>query len=277
MSEELLTEDDLNYIIKKADFSLLNNVGFIYQFTTTYRDIAHITPYKKLIFIKGNKHTGLEHIMLRHNSFSHEVNPLNKGFVETSKFNIKSKPLFDYSHLSELLYTPANLNEQLNKLPNKFDLYNDKINETRYILLLYKDTKVVHTLYPDIPIRHRQKKKYRRGKLIFEVRGVQVNVPLLPYYDKDFETASVTIPYYNHNDILCYAFQIIFLERENIEKMSLLIYSNEVFVKFIQFKDQIHNPEFSLFNRVNELQHNSLKQIDEVIELYENGMIKENI
>lgn len=270
----LLTEDELKYIINKATYSLLNNPGFIIQFTKSYIDIAHISPSKKLIFIRGNKHTGLEHITFRHNAFSHEVNPVNKAFVETSKFD-KTERLLNYSALSELIYIPANLNEQSNKFPDKFDLYNGTVSKTSYILLLYKNTKVVHTLYPDAPIKSRQKKKYRRGKMIFKVNGFQVNVPLLPYYDKGFGTASVTIPYYDSQENRCYAFQTNFLEKENIEKLALLIYSNGVFTKFIEFKDQIHTPEFSLFNRVNELKHNNLKQIEDAIEMYEKGMIKE--
>lgn len=273
MNEVLLTEDELNYIINKAKYSLLNNIGFVSQSTKSYVDIAHISPNKKLIFIRGNNYTGLEHIIFRHNAFSHEVSPLNKAFVETSKFDKASQPLLDYSALSELLYTPSHLNEQLNKFPDKFDLYNGFVGKTSYILLLYKNTKVVHTLYPDAPIKSRQKKKYRRGKMIFEVNGFQVNVPLLPYYDKGFGTASVTIPYYDNQDKICYTFQITFLEKENVEKVALLIYSNKVFTEFIQFKDQIHTPEFSLFNRVNEIQHNNLKQIEDIIEIYQKGMI----
>lgn len=275
MNDVLLTEDELNYVINKAKFSLLNNAGFISQFTKSHIDIAHISPNKKLIFIKGNIYTGLEHIMFRHNTFSHEVNPLNKGFVVTSKFDESTQSLLKYSILSELLYNPSNLNLHSNKSPNKFDLYKSSINETKYILLLYKDTKVVHTLYPDIPIKKRLEKKYRRSKLIFEVDGLQVKVPLLPYYDKDFGTASLTIPYYNNQNSLCYAFRITFFEKENMEKMALLIYENEVVVKFIQFKDRVHSPDFSLFNRVNEIQYNNLKQVEEVIEKYEKGMIKE--
>ncbi len=276
MNEILLTEDELSYIIHKAKYSLLNNVGFVSQFTKTYKDIAHITPYKKLIFIRGNEHTGLEHIMFRHNAFSHEVNPLNKAFVETSKFDKASRPLIDYSALSELLYEHTNLDEKSNKFLDKFDLYKGYVNRINYILLLYKNTKVVHTLYPDEPIKNRQKKKYRRGKMIFEVGRIRVEIPLFPYYDKGFCSASITIPYYDSQDKLCYAFQSTFLEKENIEKIVLLIYLDEVFTKFIHFKDQIHLPEFSLFNRVNEIQYNNLKQIEDIIDKYEQGLIKED-
>ncbi len=276
MKEVLLNEDELNYILHKAKYSLLNNPGFISQSTKSYIDISHISPNKKLIFIRGNQHTGLEHIMFRHNFFSHEVSPLNNSFVETSKFKSDSKPLLDYSALSELLYIPANLNEQFNNYPDKFDLYKGDVVNTNYIFILYKNTKVVHTLYPNEPIKNRQKKKYKRGKVIFEVNGFQVKIPLLPYYDKGFNTATVTIPYYDNQNKVCYTFQTTFLEKQDIEKVALLIYVDEVFTKFIQFKDQIHTPGFSLFNRVNEIQYNKLEQIEDILSKYEKGIIKEN-
>ncbi len=275
MNEVLLTEEELKYIVNKAKFSILNNAGFVGQFTKSPIDIAHISPNKKLVFIKGNRHTGLEHIMFRHNAYSHEVNPINKIFVETSKFNKDSKPLLDYSYLAELIYCPNNLNEQLNKFPDKFDLYYGLVGNSNYVLILYKNTKVVHTLYPNIPLKQRLKKNFRRGELIFKVQDHQVKVPLLPYYDKGFDNASVTIPYYDDQNRIRYAFQITFLEKENIEKVALLIYTDEVFTKFIQFKDQTHTTEFSLFNRVNEITYNNLKQVEEIIKLYETGMIKE--
>ncbi len=280
--EVLLTQQEIEVIVTKAQFSLLNNPGIVAQFPKVYIDIFHITYNKKLLFIKGNEHTGLEHIMLRHGFWNHAVNHLYKGFVETSKFDKDNDALLYYAPLAEHLYDPKHLNTNDNNNVEVFDLYSAVIQEKEYRLLLYKGTKIVHTLYPNEPIESssRQKKKYKRGEMIFHYNGFRSDIPLLPFgkdfhLDKDYDVAVITIPYFNNRNKLCYALQFSFFKKENIEKPVLLIYEDEVFEKCIQFKEKINKEDFSLYNRINEIKYNKLNEIDDIISKVEDGSIKE--
>lgn len=257
----LLTEEEIQYIQNRAIYSILNNPGFISKSTKLYIEIKHITPVHKLIFIQGNQYTGLNHIIFRHNYFSNEHSPVYSKFIETSKFHKDSHLLLDYSTISERLYLPKNLNIVRNKHPDQFDIFTaclSEFNNKEYSLILYKDTKIVHTLFPNE--KNKKKKKFRRGKMIVQ--------------KVDFRTTVAVIPYYNFENIARYGFHITYLLDQKIEKLAVLVYENQIVTKVVELKDQVHTTDFNLRFRLDEIEHNKLYEIENVIDLIENGTIK---
>ncbi len=152
-----------------------------------------ISPKNKLILIYGDEYAGFTHIHNRHSYWSQKTywkkTDINKLYTP-SKFEKNSIPIKDYTEIIDNLYSKENINLEKNNKPELFDLYLGSANSTnskdaKYKMLLYKGTKIVHTLYP-ISSKNNKKKilGLRRGK----PKGQQEKthtVIAVPYYDKD--------------------------------------------------------------------------------------------
>jgi hypothetical protein len=201
--------------------------------------------------------------MHRHNYWSHELSKLHSKFIETSRFEKSAPALLQYSPLAELLYKPDNKTDVENKHPDLFDVYKATVPEylnKEYTLILYKGTKIVHTLFPNEAAKNKAKKKFRRGEMIVKEHDNNTTVAVVPYYDSE--------------NVARYGFHIQFLEKENIEKLTILVYENDIATKVVKLKDQIHDETFVLFNRLNEIRYNKLLNVENVIELIDKGTIK---
>jgi hypothetical protein len=166
MEEILLTPEEIEKISTKAKYSILNNPGFVGQFTKFRTDIFSISTNKKLIFIQGDNFTGLQHINMRHRFYTNAQSKISKNsFVATSRFPKDLGKLFDYQKISEALYNPENVDSKNNN-PILFDVYKGKADETgiEYRLILYKGTKIVHTLFPIE--KKKQKKKFEKTDIV---------------------------------------------------------------------------------------------------------------
>lgn len=127
--------------------------------------------FKGLVFVYGTDDTGFTHIHQRHISKDKEfwVDFLDdKGNVvvkkyrydipkkrldNPSQFHPFSIPIIDFTNIADAVYKNENLNTEKNKRQEEFDLYEGLAsgldgNEILYRLLVYKGSKVVHTLYP---------------------------------------------------------------------------------------------------------------------------------
>ncbi|TLU97274.1 hypothetical protein [Dyadobacter luticola] len=126
-------------------------------------DIMRISLDKQLILFNGDEHTGYQHIYKRHN-------PIRKGatwsesgsMTESTKFSFYHPPIFYYLIIAEAIYCPENLNKDKNIRPDYFDLYigiyidAQSITNT-YRLLLYKNTRIIHNLFPEQKVYHKFK------------------------------------------------------------------------------------------------------------------------
>jgi hypothetical protein len=147
-----------------------NAISFGSDKTSVYK----VTPINGIIIIKGDNHTGFEHIDNRHNYWRNEPNWIDGKLDNPSKFSKKSLPIVDYSNISDMLYSENNLNLEKNKKTELFDLYigevDDEVNgKMKYRMVLYKDTKILHTLFPESKDNNRLKKNiinYHKGNTI---------------------------------------------------------------------------------------------------------------
>lgn len=175
-------------------------------------DIVKVSPNLELIFAKGNKYTGYDHIHLRHEQWTNapkwieskdKHGKVSLRLQNQGLFRKDSLPFFDYCNIAESVYKKENLNSEKNKRPELFEMYSGehlhKDNSSQeYNLLVYKGTKVVHTLYPQStknnPKRIKGFKFYRGG-----VSGS---------WDTMNSIVKIEIPYLNHQDIIKYVFII---------------------------------------------------------------------
>jgi hypothetical protein len=126
-------------------------------------DIMRISQEKQLILFNGNEHTGYKHIYKRHNPIPKGVTwSISGSMTESTKFSFYHTPIFYYLIIAEAIYCPENLNKDKNIRPDNFDLYigtyTDPQNITNtYRLLLYKNTRIIHNLFPEQKVYHKFK------------------------------------------------------------------------------------------------------------------------
>ncbi|WP_121811324.1 hypothetical protein [Mucilaginibacter kameinonensis] len=162
--------------------------------------ILTISEKHQLIFTEGNTHTGFRHLKDRHAQFSYEhywqKTPDGYRLDAPSKFHPGMMPIIDYVKIADTIFLPENKNVTKNNHPDQFDKYSGTYSyqsgpDEKYHLLTYKDTRIVHTLFPDKK-RHNRKSRVKLG------RGVVTtsfkfpeghNDLVLPYTDSSGKTA----------------------------------------------------------------------------------------
>jgi hypothetical protein len=258
MKETLLTTGEIEKISTKAKYSILNNPGFVGQFTKFKTDIFSISPNKKLIFIQGDNFTGLQHINMRHRFYTNAHSKISENeFVATSRFPKDSGTLFDYQKISESVYNPENMDSKNNN-PELFDVYKGKVDETEYRLILYKDTKIVHTLFP--VERKKPKKKFEKTDIVAQWH--------------DLVTLLAVIPYFDSNQVLRYGIGVTLYTNEKTEKWDILIYENGKVVKNVELGKQKVNYQFDIGTRIQQINYADVSKLEAIIYKIENGEIK---
>lgn len=170
-------------------------------------EIIKVSP-KGLIFIEGNDETGFKHISERHNYYSDRIDWIDfkdnnsktiektgthggtiKNLDNPSRFSPNSIPIVDFVKIADDVFCAENYCLEKNKERELFDLYighSKSINDKKYRLITYKDTKIVHSLFPDDKKSKKEKVvNYSKGKLIgihIPDAGPVTSIEL-PYYD----------------------------------------------------------------------------------------------
>jgi len=209
--EKLLSREEIIVIEKEAQnpWYRLKNLVIIPE---DYKSINSVTP-KGLIFINGNNDTGLTHINERHRH-SNGNYKLTKGKVTNpSLFDLKSCSLLDYEKIVDEVYLN---NEKIVK--GLFDEYKGYFGGELYNLILYKDSRIVHTLYPQKKIFNSSKRqliKYVIGKM-----NATHNI-----FDNDAYTVSIS--YIDCNQIDKYIFKFRLIPKYNLEELWIEILNNK--------------------------------------------------
>lgn len=201
----LLTQEEIANIEERAQSMQELRTENYFAIGGTLTAIMNISPVNGLILIGGNEETGFEHIRLRHELYSGRTYWRNDVSDQVkldypSKFGPNSIPVFSYVELADALYKPAFLKVSSNSEHDLFDVY-DGIPEItsaenrRFKLILYKGTKIIHTLYPT-------NAKYTVKKpsgFALHKGGVGVE------HNTMTGLVTVTIPYFDHRKVKCYS------------------------------------------------------------------------
>ncbi len=238
-SKLMLTKEEVSEIEKEVSERPILKNQKVFLTGTGYKAIVRVSPIHYIIFVNGNEHFGFEHIHTRHEFWS-----IRNDEIDPGRFSRSSIPFYDYTDIADSVYSESNKTTQGNKEPELFDLYIGKRkekdgSERQYKLLLYKDSRVVHTLYPKNQSNNLKKQKglpYRRGTVELEDHANKgVLVVRIPYVDKNDRV--------NYTIIIEKRFEkreeeaLILIHDEN-EKVSHFVQLGKV--DGVQFKSKVH-------------------------------------
>jgi hypothetical protein len=223
----LLTMEEIAEIEKAAIETPALRLEYVFgTFGGDYKTIYKISPINGLIFIKGNEETGFEHIHSRHEFWS-----TNHGWKTTgngndkpddpSRFSKKSIPIIDYVLISDSIYSETNINIDNNNNPTLYDLYiGDHCDKdgliTKYKLLTYKNSKIVHTLFP---VSDTNNKKIPKK---FYLKRGEVSAEEIP----DKNLLNIKIPYINKENKTQYSILISKHSVLKLERLFILIHNS---------------------------------------------------
>lgn len=196
--DEFLSQDEILTITQEANNPIYKD-PFLLTLGRKKTDIVKVTPINELIFFNGNEKTGFIHINQRHLQYQErpkwtkQKDKNGLKFFKLDKpsfFHSSIVPFFDYPKIADTIYKPENFNTQDNKSPAFVDLYSGyfypkNYEPAPYRLLLYKDTKIVHNLYPITNLfTPNRVLNYRRGtpKGVYEVKSCKYTIEI-PYFD----------------------------------------------------------------------------------------------
>lgn len=222
MDEEiLLSTEEINYILKDTQTNIIakyQGIRLLSSEQDSYLTIVSITDNNNLILIKGHRYTGYIHIKMRHNFWNENVSwrkENNNLFVDNPTPFPKEIPPMYFTRIADEVYSPDNL--VTSKDGGKFEFYEGVCSmystTHKYRLLVYKDTRIIHTLYP---LDNNLKKPKTKG---FNFARGEVTIQNLPKY----HSRLISIPYYNSNLEYKYVISIGKHYDTNIESIYILV------------------------------------------------------
>lgn len=255
--EILLTPDEIVEIETFADKNPIYRNELVMNFGTDIKTVYKTSPIHGLILIKGNEHTGFEHINYRHEFWT--VEPFWKD--NPSRFKTNSIPWLDYIKIADSIYGSNNLNLTKNKHPDQFDLYTGRHTHSDnsaavYNLITYKNSKIIHTLFPAEKTNNINKPKkfgFKRGDVTAE----------------DFPTkdlCEIKVPYFNDEQKIKYTLLIRKSNKLKSEKAFVLIH-NDIgeAISFVELGERSSISFDSLTKELFAYQYNDLKGFEENI------------
>lgn len=201
--EKVLSKEEIQFLINESKNEHYKNSKIIHpSFIKTH--IMRVSPKEGLILFYGNDDTGFVHIHERHCSSS--LKPFwkeEKKIDDPSKFHRSIVPIIHYLEIAEEIFKPENLNIELNKNPERFDLYIGKATVNNFLedykLLLYKNTRIIHNLFPTSS-KYKLKKKTKE----FYRGNISLSNKILD------NKKILSLPYKNFKDEIIYEIKIIF-------------------------------------------------------------------
>lgn len=229
--EDLLTKQEIRNILTGVENNPQLRIPNVITLLKCGRDLATImwvSSNSGLIWIKGNGDTGLEHISNRHswNSTCRYWRSDRKDKLDNpSRFQIGAYPIKHFSRIAEDIYQEGNINNEKNKKPELFEIYDglssydDESEKTTFRLIVYKDTKIVHTLIP------------LKGEKKVEVDLVRGNCKGKVLQEENELLYVVAVPYRNQVGEAIFSFQLLYSVTKKHETGLIVNHlSNESFV-----------------------------------------------
>ena len=192
MGKRILTIDEINEVLIEAN-NPKYEIQNLLHLGRTITSILRISKSKKLILIRGNSETAFDHILERHHPTSKTGFWKHETTLETpSKFSLSTIPIYDFLHVAESIFEEQNLiNDVRNKRQDLFDLYIGQHADSQnkladYKLLLYKGTKIIHSLFPIKRTFNRKKvinlQQGNTSSISYDREGI--NMFYIPYFDE---------------------------------------------------------------------------------------------
>jgi hypothetical protein len=208
MNNLWFNEHDIETILRNAELLKdLRHPNAIFPSLSTPTNVINLSQHNGLILTAGNEATGFEHIHSRHDFFSMKpywrIENGKEHLTNPSRFSFKSVPIFDYIEIADQLYNDSCRSDNECKNPQHFEMYRGLVNyvneQHEFDLLLYRNTKIIHGLYPRKSVTERKKP----SKFHFFRGNVDSS------YDVAANVVQITIPYLNSTNKRVYAVDLL--------------------------------------------------------------------
>lgn len=276
---QLLTKEEIKEILYgnfKNPVLMYHGPRLITKEHHPHTTLIAVSDRHSLFLIKGNKDTGNQHIIDRHNYWSTKLYTVQKENGETvfqhqSRFPGDVSPMH-FLWIADEIYKPENLIKD-NPHPDsdKFDLYIgeflfEKKKKEKVKLIVYKDTKIIHSLF--LQSAKFNKKKVKKFPF---ARGVVKYVK-----EKPNQVRKLVIPYLDSNAKLCFGITIEKYPEQNREDIIVMIFDPESrdlsknnFIKIME--REINNFVSEQAEEFN-YQHADLREVEQLIQELDNGL-----
>jgi len=265
MNEQLFSSLELDDITKEATFREERYVDtIIISGKSTATSIHTMTPINRLIFPEGNDYTGYKHLRERHSQhvYKNYWITTHEGQVKLdrpSKFHPDIVPIH-YSAIADAVFSSENKNVTKNHRPELFDKYTGfyahKANQPeKYHLLTYKDTRIIHTMYPDKK-KHNLKEVAKFGK--GHVWQSQILV-------KNY--ADLIVPYEDQMGIIKYSILLRRFYTEQVERIYIREHDENGDSEYLIFLGERKINDFNRFDHtiMSSFQHRDLIDYERII------------
>ncbi|CAD0008164.1 hypothetical protein [Flavobacterium salmonis] len=259
MNEELFTKEELKQIIEEAKNPCYSEKNLMH-IGSSKLSIRGVSQTNGLILVYGNESTGYKHIRERHCHSSRKPYWQDNRIDNPTKFNPNTAPI-DYLFIASSIFKAENKNIEKNKNPNSFDLYiglcKDKLGtELEYKLILYKNSKVVHTLFVN-----GNKKPFNKKKILNLRQGFVSSSHDLMNCIQTFNFS-----YFNSEDIPLFKVIIRILEVEKKEKWYIQINLNDGTPHFTTFvKELLCEHEMPVTFKMFQLDYTDITWLEKII------------
>ncbi|WP_418502196.1 hypothetical protein [Flagellimonas sp.] len=277
--EQLLTKEDIKEIL----YGNFKNPVLRYYGTRLipkehhpHTTLVAVSDRHSLLLIKGNKDTGNQHIIDRHNYWSTKLYTVQKENGETvfqhqSRFPGDVSP-FHFLAIADEIYKPENLiKDNPHRDSDKFDLYVgeylfEKKNKEKVKLLVYKNTKIIHSLFLQSAKYNKKrvnKFPFSRGEVKYaKKKPDEVRKVLIPYFDSKFKLCfGITIekyPEHNREDIIIMIFDP---ESSDLSKYNFIKIQEREIKNFVSEQAEEFN-----------YQHADLREVEKLIQKLDNDL-----
>jgi hypothetical protein len=220
---EILSQNDIENILENSKTNPVFQYYGLRRMINSkmnWKEVVSVSD-KGLILIHGNSETGYQHIRERHDFWSIKSYSNGKEFQAQSKFPKSVAPI-NFIKIADAVYSLENLvvkNEHSDA--DKFEKYTgnysfdgeiiEKVN-----LILYKNTKIIHSLYP-------QNKKYNKNKNKTKCPYTRGQVKVTT--DRFLKIQEIFVPFLDINMKQKYGLLIDQTKADDIEDWNILYFN----------------------------------------------------
>ena len=165
---------DLIQLVQRKAADPIWRMGIFAGSHQNWFSILKISPIG-LIHIYGNRDTGWAHIISRHSYYSDDLYFGDGSLGNPSRFQSATTAIFDWVRIADDVFNNGQVDEREHPDAAQFIKYTGRSanyegangKELDFILILYRDTKIVHSLFPKkdmVPAGKRSKlKQFKRS------------------------------------------------------------------------------------------------------------------
>lgn len=259
MNEEIFSNEELKQITEEAKKPTYSELNLIH-IGSNKLSIRGVSRTNGLILVYGNEWTGYKHIQERHCITSRKPYWNNNIINNPTKFNSNIAPI-SYLYIASHIFKPENINYEKNKKPDTFDLYIGSYKHTfeteiQYKLIVYKNSKVIHTLFVDD-----NKKPFNKKKVLNLRQGFCSSSHNLMNGIQTFHFS-----YFDSEDIPKFKVIIRYIEREKKEKWYIQVNSSNGTPYFTTFVNEFFcESTISALSKMAQLDFGNITWIEKII------------